>query len=201
MKIERSDAVDLFIALGIYTAPEWKNARFERELGYPKRMALYAEGLDPLPPMYLKVTAAYARKEVIVVVPDGVARPKPKKPQAPKPATTRPPEGNGSAGYAARLADYKVRPRLLRRVASTLVSVVVDELIRAGKAQDPVTKPQLMETLQFKFPDRARKGMKTTLDNLLGTKLRMYYQIPVKSCQTGFCHKGYWVDEAELPKA
>lgn len=201
MKIERSDVVDLFVALGIYTAPEWKNERFERELGYPKRMALYAEGLDPLPPMYLKVTAAYARKEVIVVVPDGVARPKPKKVKPPRSATTRPPEGNGSVGYAAQLADYKVRPRRKSRGANTLVSVIVEELIRSGRAQNPVTKPQIMETLRFKFPDRPERGMKITLDNLLGTKLRVYYQIPVKSCQTGFAHKGYWVDEAELPKA
>jgi len=199
MKIERTRAVELLQAFGVYTATDWDSTKLQAQIDDPEVMTGYAQGNPNPPALYAEVRAAHERNERVIVTPDGSYRRAPKKLRLPPlVGPKRLPE---VGHHRALLEDWKVRPRrFVKQDGSTLISVVFQELLHAGKTGGYVTQKQLLEALQFRFPDRDASGMAVTTHNLVASKLRQMYGVPVKSRQLGFCVKGYWIDEADLPK-
>lgn len=82
----------------------------------------------------------------------------------------------------------KWKPKILSVTdrGAGVTRTIIEELQKAGKEGKPITKSKLLKIMVKAFPNRpdGEKKMKTTIDNLLGSKLKSQYGIDVQKTKT-----------------
>lgn len=117
----------------------------------------------------------------------------------------------GASFWDQKTGAWKKNPIIVTDRGAGVTRTIIQELEKAGKEKKPITKSKLLKVLVKAFPNRPEKKMKTTIDNLLGSKLLAQYRIAVQKTKeltkvvnkcSNCGHKvhvkrgerGYWLD-------
>ena len=213
MKIERTDAINLFMALDVPTAYRWSLEKIQEKIdahGGIKRF-LYSDHFiedEKLARLLSEILTAQLDGISITVIADICLREDTlwwpsslqvkAKPRPVPPPPKRP--DRDVASYAERKADWAQRPVKISRKGPGIMTVVLRELLHAGKIQEPVSKSTILAILALEFPERDQKGMMTNLNNLIPGRLREHYSIAVNRVKDRHGRTKYWLTPDQVPQ-
>jgi hypothetical protein len=100
--------------------------------------------------------------------------------------------------WEAKLKQWKKHPAEITGRGPGITQRVVVELEKAGRKGTTVTKDMLVKLLKESFPKHSIKSLRTTLDNLLGSRLRQQYGLEIQKTQTYDKNRrrGYWIGKS-----
>lgn len=82
-----------------------------------------------------------------------------------------------------------------------VVRVILEQLVEAGRRNEPITKQELLDVLVRKFPERSPDKMFTTIQNRISTQFRQLNGIHVwKQCIYGQIYGYYIVGNGKTPQ-
>jgi hypothetical protein len=197
MDVSRKQLADLLVVLGHDTANSWSVQELQNKLN--ENGILYYQTTPVFPPhgnrdLFVLILKNQSEgKEVRVV-------------DSERPLKTHTKRGRRvSVGrdptltWREKLDQWKRKPVPVTDRGAGITRCVIGELKKAGAAGNSITKEYIVGVLKKKFPNPLKK-MKTTVDNLLGSRLAQQYGIEVSKTKRGEVDgkRGYWINpEAE----
>ena len=145
---------------------------------------------SPIPPSAPKKPRRASRRVYV----RSAGRPRKGKYKPPPPPKTIKKGGK----WEAKLKQWKKHPAQITGRGPGITQRVVVELEKAGRKGVTVTKDMLVKLLKESFPKHSIKSLRTTLDNLLGSRLRQQYGLEIQKTQTYDKNRrrGYWIGKS-----
>lgn len=187
MEIERTAAIQMFVELGYYGAPQWSLERLQAKIDDPRELVRFLH--DESPPQLLFLAATQEREAIVVVEDLTPIAEQPKKAHKVKQPRRRP-----VGTYAEQIQSWQESP--IDTPQEGIAAAVIEVLRAAGRTKRPVTRREIHESLTEQFPERDERGMETNVKNLVPTRLKRHYNIQVQRVRLPNTHgqMGYWIE-------